>query len=339
VRFNKCLQQFFSYYLPKIKGVSGHTVEVYKKSFELFLIFAAKQKSCTVQALQLEHLSTELVVDFLEYLEKERHNSIRTRNLRLASLKSLAKMIRLLYPEHRQYGDTLLLIPQKRTQKKLIGFLYQEEILDVLATVDLKRKDGMRDYTILNLLFDAGIRAAEVGNLHLDYFDYQNRTLAILGKGNRFRQVMLWPKTTDLLKFYIEKKRRKAKLGYKHYLFITQRGEQFTRHGIYRICIKYLKLALPNKRLKVLSPVHSFRHSCAMNMLSSGASITDIQNRLGHANINSTMVYLKMEMQQKREVQKQFLQHTQAVLSKDPKIEELVDWDNKNEILNWLDSL
>lgn len=336
---NQCLQQFFSYYLLKIKGMSDNTMAVYKKTFELFLPFAAEYQSCPVRSLRLEHLSTELVVDFLEYLEKERLNSVRTRNLRLASLKSLAKMIRLIYPQYRQYGDCILLIPQKRAQKKLVGFLYQEEILKILAEVNLKQKEGMRDYTILHLLCDSGARASEVAGLQLDYFDEQNKTMALLGKGNRFRQIILCPKTADLLKRYIEKHRTGPKFGYAHCLFINQRGEQFTRHGIYRICKKYLQAALPKKRLDVLNPVHSFRHSCAMNMLAAGASITDIRNRLGHENINSTMIYLKMEMRQKRKVQKRFLQYTQSLLSDDPKIEDLTDWENKDEILTWLDSL
>jgi len=339
MNLTECLQQFFCYYLPKIKGVSPHTMAVYKQSFELFLHFAAKKMECPVHSLTLEHLSLELIVDFLEYLEKQRHNSARTRNLRLASLKSLAKMIRLLYPEYREYGDTLLLIPQKRAQKKLIGFLHQEEFLQILGKVNLTRKDGMRDYTILNLLLDSGIRASEAASLHLDYFDYQNKMLAVLGKGNKYRQVSLWPKTAALLKRYLDKYRKTPRFGHGHSIFINQRGEQFTRHGINRICKKYLRLALPKKRLDVLNPAHSFRHSCAMNMLAAGAPITDIKNRLGHENINSTMVYLKMEMRQKREVQKKFLEHTQSVLSQDSKMEELNDWENKDEILTWLDSL
>ncbi len=335
----KCLHKFFSYYLPQIKGGSPQTLEVYKKSFELFLHFAAKHKKCSVQSLQLEHLSTEIVIAFLQYLEKDRQNSVRTRNLRLAAIKSLAKMIRLLYPEYREYADNLRLIPQKRAQKKLIGYLYQDEILKVLATVDLKRKEGMRDYAILHLLFDSGARAAEIANLHLDYFDQQNKTLAILGKGNRFRQIILTPKTVDLLQLYIEKHRSTPRYGHKEFLFINQRLEQFTRYGINRLCKKHLSMALSAKRMEMLSPVHSFRHSCAMNMLINGAAITDIQNRLGHASINSTMVYLKMEMHHKRDVQKQFLQYTQSILSDDPKITELTDWEDKDEILSWLDSL
>ena len=339
MRLTQCLQRFFGYYLTRIKGVSPNTVQVHKKSFELFLPFAAEYQSCTVPTLNVEQISTELVVDFLVDLEYSRKNSARTRNLRLASLKSLAKMIRLLYPDLREYGDCILLIPQKRAQKKLIGYLHQEEILSVLSGVDLKKKDGMRDYAILNLLLDSGARASEIAELQLDYFDYQHKTIALLGKGNRYRQVSLWPKTVDLLIRYLEQHRRQPQFGHDHWLFISQRGKQFTRHGIYRICKKYLQAALPKKRLAVLNSVHSFRHSCAMNMLGTGASITEIRNRLGHENINSTMVYLKMELRQKREVQKQFLQYTQTLLSDDPKIKEVTAWENDREILAWLDNL
>jgi site-specific recombinase XerD len=339
MKLTQGLHRFFSYYLTGIKGVSPNTIQVYKKTFELFLPFAAGYRSRPVQTLQVEDLSTELVVDFLVDLERVRKNSVRTRNLRLASLKSLAKMIRLLYPELKEYGDCILLIPQKRAQKKLIGYLHQEEILSILSGVDLKKKDGMRDYTILNLLLDSGARAAEIAELQLDYFDDQNKTMALLGKGNRYRQVSLWPKTVELLTRYIEQYRRQPKFGHDHWLFINQRGKGFTRHGIYRICRKYLQAVLPPKRLAVLNPVHSFRHSCAMNMLGTGASITEIRNRLGHENIDSTMVYLKMELKQKKEVQKKFLQYTRSLLDHDPQVEKLTAWENDREILTWPDSL
>ncbi len=93
------------------------------------------------------------------------------------------------------------------------------------------------------------------------------------------------------------------------------------------------------KRLNDLSPAHSFRHSCAVNMLSSGASLTEIKNHLGHENLESTMVYLKLNLSRKRQVQKKFVEYTQSILSDDPKIEKLIDWENKEETLNWLDSL
>ena len=98
-------------------------------------------------------------------------------------------------------------------------------------------------------------------------------------------------------------------------------------------------MALPAKRLKQLNAVHSFRHSCAIRMLACGHSITEIQNHLGHENIESTMVYLKLDMARKKHIQQQFIQHTQSLLPHDPNIDKLIDWKNKKDIMDWLDSL
>jgi site-specific recombinase XerD len=248
-------------------------------------------------------------------------------------------MIRILYPEQRSIAERLLNIPQKRAQKKLIGFLSSDEIMKVVKVVNLQRKEGFRDYTILHLLFDSGARASEVTTLKLDYFDPQKKTLAILGKGNRYRLIELWPKTVQLLQQYIANYRVKPKPGYGDRLFINQRGEGFTRHGIYNLCKKHLQLALPVNRTRNLHPAHSFRHSCAMNMLAAGEPLTDIKNRLGHENIQSTMNYLQLNLTRKREVQKKFIKYMQTLLPDDCKMEELIDWQNKKETLAWLDSL
>jgi integrase/recombinase XerD len=257
----------------------------------------------------------------------------------LVAIKSLAKMIRFMYPQHRKLAQQILSIPQKRMQKKLIGYLYPEEIMDVYNVVDLKKSEGLRDYCLLHLLFDSGARATEIATLNLDYFDDHNQTLAILGKGNRFRQIKLWPKTCELITLYIQKYRTTPRPLYRHRLFINQRGQALTRSGIHRLCRKYLTRALPPKRLQTLNPAHSFRHSRAVNMLCCGKSITDIKNRLGHENINSTMVYLHMDLTHKRAVQKKFIQYAQSALKHDPKLDELIDWDHKEDILAWLDSL
>ena len=278
-------------------------------------------------------------MDFLDYLESDRNNSAKTRNLRLAAIKSLAKMIRFMYPEKRDIAERILNIPQKRTQKQLIGFLYPEEILKVFESVDLTKREGFRNYTILHLIYDSGARASEIATLKIDYFDPENKTLAISGKGNRYHQIELWPRTTELIKRYITKYRTTPKPLYQHRLFINQRGEELTRHGLYRICKKYLFKALSSKRLKNINPVHSFRHSCAVRMLSSGDPISDIKNRLGHENIQSTMAYLQMDLTRRRQVQQKFIEYTQSVLKHDAKIDELVDWENKEVTLTWLDSL
>jgi len=339
MKLSTCIHQFFDQYLHNIKGVSENTIKAYRDTFTLFLPFAAEHRSIKIESLMIDYLSFDLILDFLDYLETQRNNIPSTRNNRLATLKSLAKMIRLMYPNKKALADKILNIPQKRAQKPLIGFLFHEEILKVFKSVDLKKKDGFRDYTILHLLYDAGLRASEIATLNLDYFDLQKKTLAIMGKGNRYRQIQLYPKTAQLINQYISEYRNTPKPLYRNRLFINQRKEEFTRHGIYRLCQKYLARALPAKRLKELHPAHSFRHSCAIRMLSSGSSISDIKNRLGHENIQTTMVYLKLDISRKQRIQKKIIEYTQSILKTDPKIEKLIDWENKEETLTWLDSL
>ena len=223
--------------------------------------------------------------------------------------------------------------------EKLIGFLYPQEIFNVFNSVNIIKKDGLRDYTILHLLYDSGARATEIAALRLDYLDLSNRTLAILGKGNRYRQIELSPKTTALIDQYIKKYRRKPKAFSKEYLFVNQRGGALTRHGINRLCKKYLTRTLSAKRLKIINPAHSFRHACAVRMIAEGKPVSEIKNRLGHENVQSTMVYLQMDLSQKRLLQEKFIRFTQQHMMADPKIDELIQWENKQDVLEWLDSL
>jgi len=334
-----CIHEFFDEYLPRVKGVRDNTIQAYRDTFKLFLRYAAASLSVEIDSLQVGHLSSELVLGFLDHLEEDRKNAARTRNQRLAALKSLAKMIRLLHPRKRHVAEAILNIPQKLAGRGLIGFLYPEEILKVFDAVNLKRADGFRDYTLLHLLADSGARATEISTLTIEDFDAANRTLILIGKGNRYRQIELWPKTAQLLNRYINRYRRRPKPLYRDRIFINQRGEELTRHGIYRLCKKYLVRALPPKRLKHLSPAHCFRHSCAVNMLCAGYSATDIRNRLGHETVQSTMNYLHLDLSRRRYIQKRFLTYTQASLAQDPKIDELIGWEHKQETLAWLDTL
>jgi site-specific recombinase XerD len=339
MKLSTCLHQFFNQYLPRIKGSSENTIKTYRDTFTLFLPFSAKHLSIKIESIRVEHLSTPLILSFLDYLESKRHYTATSRNQRLATLKSLAIMIRFMYPENKEIAKTILKIPQKRTQKPLVGFLDYEDIFNLFQSVDLKKKEGFRDYTILHLLYDSGARATETATLNLDYFNPQKRTLAIRGKGNNYRLITLWPITAKLIKQYISKYRKPPKSLYQHRLFINQRGEEFTRYGINRLCKKYLSLALPHKRLININPAHSLRHSCAMRMLYEGKDLSEIRNRLGHENIQSTMIYLHMNLSFKREIQKKFIKYTQSKLIENPKIKELMDWENEEETLTWLDSL
>ena len=339
MKLSPLVRQFFDQYLPAIRGVSQQTIKSYRDAFRLFLLFAASFYGIKVKSLRVEHIKTDLLVSFLENLQSDRKNGVKTRNHRLAALKSFAKMIRFLHPDQQGVVNAILNIPQKREQKGLIGFLYQDEILRVFEAVDLKRKEGFRDYTLLHLLYDSGARASEIAELNIDYFNPNQKTLSILGKGNRFRLIKLEAKTCHLLQLYLRKYRMTPKPFFEDRLFINQRGETFTRHGLYRICRKYLEKALPPKRLKYINPVHSFRHSRAVDMLHNGYPITDIKNQLGHDNIQSTTIYLHLDLDRRRHIQRQFMKHMQSALADDSKIDELLHYENEGDLMVWLDSL
>jgi len=334
-----CIHTFFDQYLPNLKGVSLHTIKAYRDAFTIFLPFAANYHSVKIDSLKIGHLSLELILNFLNHLEAQRHNIPRTRNQRLAALKSFAKMIILMYPNKKKIAERIINIPQKRAQKTLVGFLTSEEILKIFESVDLTKKDGLRDYTMLHLLFDSGARASEITTIDLEHYNSQDKTLIILGKGNKYRQITLWAKTVELVDLYIKDYRRQPNPLYRNQLFINQRREKFTRFGIHQLCKKYLSKVLPPKRLKMLNAAHSFRHASAVNRLYQGESIIAIKNHLGHESLNSTMNYLKLDIAHKREIQKKLINHTQTSIKFDSKIEKLLDWENQEKTLIWLDSL
>ena len=122
-------------------------------------------------------------------------------------------------------------------------------------------------------------------------------------------------------------------------MFINQRGEEFTRHGIYRICNKYLTKTLATKRLKYISSVHSFRHDQAVNMLYRSRELKVIMNRLGHDNLKSTSIYLQLDLSHRRDIQKKLIRYFESILTLDPKIEKLLGFENDDDLMTCLETL
>jgi len=334
-----CTVNFLGRYLRDVRGVDPDTILSYKTAFKSFIPFSVQYLSKNLNNIDVSDITVDLILDFLDYLEKVKKNGIKTRNQRLAAIRSMARMILVMAPEHRETAERILTIPVKRSQKSLFGYLTHEEVMKVFESVDLKRKAGFRDYTMLHFLFDSGARGNEVAELRVSAFEPKEKQIGILGKGNGFRIVQLWTRTTDLMVRYLAKFREMPKPEFQNRFFINQRREGFTRHGIYRICDKYLKKVLPENRRKNLDATHCFRHSCAVDMLANGSPISDIKNHLGHQDIKSTMIYLRLDLSRRREVQKKFIDYTETIIKNDPKIDELIDWGNKDDLLDWLDNL
>ncbi|KPA18419.1 integrase family protein [Candidatus Magnetomorum sp. HK-1] len=333
------IKKYLTDHLPKTKGLSKNTFLAYRDTMKLFINFLQAHFSKKCSEIEVSEIDPEVIISFLEYLENERENCIKTRNNRLATLKSFAKMILLYYPEHKQTADRILNIPKKRAQKKLVEALYPHEVKHIFSEVDLKKNTGFRDISILKLLYDSGARASEIAQLNIENIDFNNNMIQILGKGNCFRVVYINPDTTKVIENYIKNCRPTPDPIYKAHLFINKRGKALTRHGIYKLCKKHIQKALPNKKMQGINPVHTFRHSCAVRMLIEGASITDIKNHLGHVNLKSTMIYLEIDISKKRQIQENYNINAISNIETNPELDELINWKEKDKLMEWFDSL
>ena len=324
---------FFSDYLPTLRGLSRHTLLSYRDTLTLLLRFLATSRHVDPVALNLEAISPEAVLEFLIYLEQERHNKTSSRNVRLAAIHAFFRYVSFHTPERIEQAQRILGIPFKRTGTRPIEYLECEEISAVLGSVDRTARDGHRDYALLALLFNTGARAQEIVDLGADDLQVESPPqVKLVGKGRKTRTCPLWPQTAQVLKEFV------AEIGLdlrSHApVFCNQRGERLTRFGIRYILAKYCQraaAACPSLTSKRLHP-HSMRHSTAVYLLKSGVDLPSISNWLGHANINTTNRYAKADLEMKRK----------ALAQATPPGDSLTlpaQWRRNASIIEWLESL
>src|ERR1700674_682129 len=167
---------FFSDYLPRLRGLSRHTLLSYRDTLTLLLRFLATPRHLDPVALNLEAISPEAVLEFLIYLEQERHNKISSRNVRLAAIHAFFRYVSFHTPERLEQAQRILGIPFKRTGTRPIDYLEYEEINAVLGSVDRTAHDGHRDYALLALLFNTGARAQVIVDLDDDDLQLESPT-------------------------------------------------------------------------------------------------------------------------------------------------------------------
>lgn len=299
--FTRLVQCFFKEYLIKHRGVSTNTVKSYRDTFTLFCKWLAENKRKT--ELPIDEISIEDILSFLKMLEAQRRNTPKTRNLRLAAIKSFYSMCFMKGAVDRRKYDSIEFIPMKKSIKPLIDFFEHEDVEKMLASVDHDTASGARDFVVLNLLYDAGLRASEIAQLQIKNYDPINETLEVFGKGNKWRKIKIWSRTNQILQNYIYNIRAQPKPLFRDHLIISHRREALTRFGIHKICSKYLLKANVPKQLVAAkrSAAHSWRHTAAVNMLRMGMSLQEIKVRLGHEQIDTTTKYLNLDLSIKRE--------------------------------------
>ncbi len=326
----KFIKRFFSYYLPIQKGLATNTILAYRDAIKMLLCYASDTLHKNVEELCVEDMDEPLVLQFLDHLENTRNCNAGTRNARLAAIRALFSFIAREEPALVLHCQRIRTIPIKRTQHKTVGYLEENEIQALLDTVDLNSRTGVRDKALLLLLYNTGARVSEIiglkeADLRLD----DVAQIKLLGKGNKYRTCPLWDETVEALDDYL--KQRTAKDPAEKKLFLNANGSPITRFGVRYIIGKYAEKAknkCPSIASKTVSP-HTFRHTTAMHLLRAGNDVKMVSYWLGHADINTTHIYVEIDMEMKRRM----LQKTRV-----PTVKKSLPW-QKPDVLQWLDAL
>ena len=330
----RSLHDFFCDYLPGLRGMSSHTIQSYRDSLVLLLRFLASEKNHDPATLDLDNISPEDVIAFLNHLEKERRNTVSTRNVRLAAIHAFFRYVTAQFPDRMEQTQRILGIPLKRTRSHLIDYLEYDEICAVLSSVDRSVPQGRRDYVLLVVMFNTGARVQEIVDLRARDFQLIRPFQVLLyGKGRKVRICPLWPQTAQIIReFFTE---RGLDLSSNALVFLNQRGEPLTRFGVRYILTKQIECAkkiTPTLAGKKLHP-HSMRHSTAIHLLKSGVDLYTISHWLGHASINTTNKYATIDLEMKRKAL------AQAEPPKGYPQEVHSAWRSDATILEWLESL
>jgi len=295
--FAKYLTRFFTEYLVGERGASSHTIRSYSDTFTLVLTYMDKVRHIAADRLTLTHFYRETVLDFLDWLQKERKCANSTRNQRLAALHSFFTYMQYEDVKHLEQWQNILSIKVKRQERRSsVNYLTVEGIKFVLEQIPVNTKEGRRNLALLALLYDSGARVSELINLSPSSLSLNKPCYVTLwGKGNKKRIVPLQIEQVRSLISYMKENHLDSPAYNQHPLFTNNRGEKLTNSGVTYILNLYAtnaRILKPDLIPEKVSP-HTLRASKAMHLLQSGVNLVYIRDILGHVSIQTTNPKLK----------------------------------------------
>lgn len=285
------LEAFFSERLTTQRRASPHTIASYRDCWKLLLAYVHETTGVAPSKLDFTDLDAKVIGDFLDHLERERGLSVRSRNVRLAAIRSLFAYAALRHPEHAALIGRVLAIPPKRSERTLVNFLLPAEVDALLNSPDPSSRTGRRDRALLVLAVQTGLRVAELSGLRID--DLHLGTGAFVhcvGKGRKERTTPLTKTTVTVMKEYFAERRGEGADP----VFPGPGGGPLRRDAIRRLVERHAASAAqvcPALAAKRPTP-HTLRHTCAMRLLESGTDIATIALWLGHSTSRTTEIYL-----------------------------------------------
>jgi site-specific recombinase XerD len=300
IRFSTLLQAFFTQRLMQQKRVSSHTIDSYRDTFRLLLKFIQKRRRKQPASLLFEDIDAPLICAFLDDLEKQRGISARSRNVRLAAIRSFFKYAAFEVPSRSEQIQRVLVIPSKRYTRTQVGFLTRPETDALLAAPDTRTWSGRRDHALLLTTVQTGMRLSEMTGLkRQDVSLGTGPHIRVYGKGRKTRCIPLTDQTCAIVKAQLQEPAR----ANSDTLFPNARGGRLSGDGVRYILAKHIATArkvcssLRKKRVTF----HQLRHTAAVEMLRAGFDGSMIALWLGHESRDTTQIYFdaNLELKQK----------------------------------------
>lgn len=299
--FSLLCQSFFSKRLITQQKASPHTVSAYAQTFRLFMAYAEKRLRTPPSKLSLAQLDAGFVAEFLDSLESSRANGARSRNARLASLRSFYHYAALEAPPHAHLIQRVLAIPYKRLTRRLVNYLTRPEVEAVLASVDKSTWIGRRNHAMLLVAMQTGLRLSELTSLrHGDVVLGCGAHVRCEGKGRKERCTPLAKPTVAVVKAWINEQGDDES----RFLFPSSRGGRLSADAVQHALAKHVATACstcPSLTKKHVTP-HVLRHTAAMELFQAGVDRSLIAIWLGHESLDTTQIYLDANLQLKEAV-------------------------------------
>ena len=297
--FAALVQAYFAEYLTQQRALSAQTIAAYRDGFVLFLDFAESRLGKSPATMALADITPELIMAFLDHLERQRHNSVRSRNARLAALRSFLK-----FAAHRdvaslQVIERALGVPVKRFERPMFGYLSREEMLAVIGTPD-GTWIGQRDHVMFLLLYNTGARVSEITGVKVGevVLDDGAACVHLHGKGRKQRSVPLWRSTVKAVRAWL---RLNPQFETASPLLPNRNGHAMTRTNValrLRLAVQAAAGTNPDLAKRHVSP-HTIRHTTAMHLLQAGVDISVIALWLGHESPLTTHHYVEADLTMK----------------------------------------
>ena len=294
------IENFFTEYLVRQKKVSPHTISSYRDTFRLLLKFVTKSKNKKLNEITLEDIGVDTILFFLNDLELNRASSARSRNQRLAAVKSFFKHANIKLPDKSNLIHRVLSLSNKRTDDRIVDFLILEEQAALLAAPDRSTWLGRRDHMLMLFAIETGLRVSEL--LHVKPEDLsldRHPNVYCMGKGRKDRRTPIGKATLNALREWLKESKTNI------VVFANRNGYPMTADTVQCLLKKYQKSAIkccPSLKEKRLSP-HVLRHTTAMNLLQANVDPAVIALWLGHSSLDTTMkVYIKANLALKEKV-------------------------------------